>query len=441
MATVIPIRGIRYNQAKVGDLSQVVTPPYDIIDSVAQARYYANDPCNIIRLELGQIFAQDDEKNNRYTRAASYFARWQEEEILIRDEKPALYLYEQEFDLRGEKKVRTGFMCGVRLEPYAQGNILPHEETLSKPKADRLQLMRACQANFSPVFGLYADAENLINQTLSEARQNRPADVEFTDEAGEIHRLWVITDPTALNTVVNYMADKPIFIADGHHRYETALSYAEEMQSQGLTGYDTVLMTLVNLYDPGMLILPTHRLVKNIRNLDFPRLKEQLNTYFDLKAFPIPTGEEESQQVIANFFKLLEEKGKSGHAFGMYSRDRVLYLLTMRPECSPQDLLDPKHSAAWRNLDVAILDNLILDQMLGIGSEQRKNQDHLTYTRSEEEALNQVNSGVDQLAFFLNPTQVEEVTAVAAAGDKMPQKSTYFYPKLITGLVINPLGK
>lgn len=438
MSTVIPLRGIRYDSAKVGNIAQVVTPPYDIIDAAAQARYYARNPNNIIRLELGQIFAQDDEKNNRYTRAASYFTRWREEEVLLREEKPALYLYEQEFDLKGERKTRTGFICGIKLENYSLGNIRPHEETLSKPKADRLQLMRACHANFSPVFGLYADAEQVINQTLISARQNRPADMEFTDDAGETHRLWVITDPDALNLVITHMSQKPIFIADGHHRYETALSYCEEMQTPG---YDTVLMTLVNLYDPGMLILPTHRLVKNIRNLDLDHLKDQLTKYFDLEPFPLPSGKTEQPQAISEFFKQLEQSGKSSHSFGLYTRERVLYLLTMKPEFSSLELLDQERSAAWRTLDVAILDNLVLDKILGIGSEQRKNQDNLTYTRSEQEALDMVDSGFEQLAFFLNPTRVEEVTEVASAGDKMPQKSTYFYPKLITGLVINPLGE
>jgi uncharacterized protein (DUF1015 family) len=297
--------------------------------------------------------------------------------------------------------------------------------------------MRACRANFSPVFGLYADAEHAINQTLIAARQNRPADMEFTDDAGETHRLWVVTDPDALNTVAELMSQKPIFIADGHHRYETALSYSEEMQSQG---YDTVLMTLVNLFDPGMLILPTHRLVKNIRSLDLDHFKNQLAKYFDLQPFPLPSSKAEQPQAISEFFKQLELIGQSGPAFGLYSREKVLYLLTMKPECSPQELLDQERSVAWRNLDVAILDNLVLDKLLGIGSEQRKNQDNLTYIRGEQEALNMIDSGFEQLAFFMNPTRVEEVTEVASAGDKMPQKSTYFYPKLITGLVINPLG-
>ena len=441
MSTIVPIRGIRYVLEEIEDLAQVVTPPYDIIDTAAQARYYARHPNNIIRLELGQTFAQDDEKNNRYLRAANYYTRWLAEGILAREEQPALYLYEQEFEYHGEKKVRTGFICGVRLEPYSNGNILPHEETLSKPKADRLQLMRACRANFSPVFGLYADPQQAINQALQSDCTQRPPDMEFTDESEETHRLWVIDDPTILKEVVERMTALPIFIADGHHRYETALSFAEEMQTQDLKGYDTVLMTLVNLYDPGMLILPTHRLVKNIRNLDQEHFKDQLFTYFEVEPFVLPSGEAEQAEAITDFFNQLETRGKTGHVFGMYSREKGLSLLTLKPECSPHALLDPDRSAAWRNLDVAILDNLVLDRLLGIGSEQRKNQDHLTYTRSEQEALDLVNAGIEQLAFFLNPTRVEEVTQVASAGDKMPQKSTYFYPKLITGLVINPLGE
>lgn len=441
MATIVPIRGIRYSQDRVGDLSQVVTPPYDIIDAAAQARYYARHPHNIIRLELGQTFAQDDKKNNRYTRAANYFNRWQKEEVILKEKEPALYLYEQEFTVKGKKMLRAGFFCGVKVEDYSKGNILPHEETLSKPKADRLQLMRSCRANFSPVFGLYADSKNEIIQSLVAARQNKP-NVDFIDESGEAHRLWVITDPKIISAVADQMADKPIFIADGHHRYETALDYAEEMRLQGQNNYDTVLMVLVNLYDPGMLILPTHRIVKNIRNFDIEDFKNQLSNYFEIEAFPLSPGKTSAEpEIIDSFFNKMEEQGKNIHTFGLYTKEKVLYLLTLKPECSLDDILDQNKSAAWRKLDVAILDNLVLDKLLSIGSEQRQNQEHLEYTHNEKEALEMINTGEAQLSFFLNPTRVEEVIEVALANDKMPQKSTYFYPKLITGLIINPLGE
>lgn len=438
MAVIVPIRGIRYAVSKIGSLADVVTPPYDVIDSAAQARYYARHPYNIIRLELGQIFAQDDERNNRYTRAANYFFRWLEEGVLEREKEPALYLYEQEFYHHGQLKKRTSFFCGVKLEPYSSGNILPHEETLSKPKADRLQLMRACKANLSPVFGLYSDPEEKVNQTLR-AECSKPPAAEFIDEVGETHRLWVITDPAAQQAVIDFLAEKPIFIADGHHRYETALSYCQEMKAQGIEIYDHVLMALANIYDPGLVILPTHRVVKNLLQFDLEKFKKQLGQFFHLEAYPLPSARNEQPDAITNFFRTLARDAKSPAKFGLYTREKVFYLLVLRPDVSPAVLLDQKRSEAWRKLDVALLDHLVLDRLLGIGSEQRKNEEHLIYTRDESEALELVDKGAAQLAFFLNPPAVEEVTAVAAAGDKMPQKSTYFYPKLLTGLIINPL--
>lgn len=439
MATIVPIRGVRYAPEKVGDVAEVVTPPYDIIDSAAQARYYARHSHNIIRLELGQMFQQDDERNNRYTRAAGYYSRWLEEGVLAREDQPALYLYEQEFSLENERRVRTGFICGVKLAPYSPGNVLPHEETLSKPKADRLQLMRACKANFSPVFGLYDDPQEEVNQALQSARGSRQPDVDFVDEAGECHRLWVITDSLVQEKIINSLQPKTIYIADGHHRFETALNFCEESQAKGEKTNPVVLMTLVNLYDPGLLILPTHRLVKNLKDFDPDDFKERLLSYFKLEAYPLPSARAEQPAAVKNFFAELNARGRNTHAFGFYTRDKVFYLMTLKSEISPQALFEGK-STAWSNLDVSILDYLVLDRLLNIGSENRKNQDHLSYTHDTLEAVEAVDSGAEQAVFFLNPTRVEEVVAVATNGDKMPQKSTYFYPKLITGLVINPLA-
>jgi len=224
MAVVIPFRGLRYNQEKVGDLAEVVTPPYDVIDAAAQDHYYKINPYNIIRLEYGKTSPQDSDTENRYTRAAADFITWLKQRALVADSRPALYLYEQDFTSRGEKKTRSGLICGVKLSPYEDGIVLPHEETMLKHKADRLMLMRACSANFSPIFSLYADPENRVIAALREVAGNAP-DVCFTDETGETHRLWVINDPVTINTVQQIMADKHIFIADGHHRYETALNY------------------------------------------------------------------------------------------------------------------------------------------------------------------------------------------------------------------------
>jgi len=435
MARIEPFAGIRYNQEVIPDLALVTTPPYDIIDEAAQERYYQRHPYNIIRLELGRILPGDDHRDNRYRRAAACFQGWLREGILRREENPALYLYEQEFSLGGETRVRTGFFCNVQLSEYSQGEILPHEETLPKAKEDRLKLLRACHANFSPIFGLYADETGVIDQLLQLGQGNRPPHISLVDEAGEGHRLWIIDSPGIIEKVRELMLPRTIFIADGHHRYETALAFHREAQEQGLEGYGRVMMVLVNLYNPGLAILPTHRLVRGIAGLDVDRFLDRLAADFGVEPHPLSqAGSGEAEGVT----QLLATRGQGQHAFGLYAGGQQAFLLTLRPGVT-LERVGPGRSQAWRQLDVSILHSLILEAHLGIGSQERESEAHLTYTRDPHFALRSVKQGDYQMAFLLNPTRVEEVTAVAAAGDKMPQKSTFFYPKLLTGLVINSL--
>jgi len=432
MANIIPFKGLRYNQEKICNLASVVTPPYDIIDEAAQARYYAENPANIIRLELGLVFPEDIPSNNRYTRASQYLQKWMEDEILLPEEKPAIYVYQQEFQVQGLKVVRTSFICGVKVESYDNGNILPHEETLSKPKADRLQLMRATQSNFSSIFGLFSDKEKYIDTVLIEHIKGKMPEINIIDEANETHRIWVIDNEDVIDKIVQAMTDKKIYIADGHHRYETALEYAAEMKEQGHEGYDYVMMTLDNLYDEGLVVLPTHRMVGNIKNFELNKFKKDLSQLFEVKL----VGNKDN---IKDFMQGLTDRGKYNHVFGMYVNEN-LYFLTLKDTDQANTLLPPDRSEAWKALDVALLDNLVLDQMLGIGEQERRNQDNLAYSRSEDQVIEQVDNRKYQLGFILNPTRVEEIVNVAQARDKMPQKSTYFYPKLITGLVINKLN-
>lgn len=431
MAQIIPFKGLRYNAEKIADLASVVTPPYDVIDEAAQAKYYAEHPANIIRLELGLTFPQDTPGNNRYSRANQYLDKWLEEEILTPEPSPALYLYEQEFPVKGNRVVRTGLICGLKVEPYETGTVLPHEETLSKPKADRLQLMRSTRSNFSSIFGLYSDSQSQINQLLREETRGEIPDIDITDEAGENHRIWVIRSQPVLQQIISLFKEKQIFIADGHHRYETALEYAKEMHEQGNTGHDYVMTTLVNLYDSGLVVLPTHRVVGNIAGLEVAALLHRLEELFEVREWgPVDT-------LPALMSKLADQVGAE-HVFGMAAQDQ-LYHLTLKDFTQAARLLSEDRSPAWKALDVAILDNLILDRILGIGEAQRRNQDHLAYSRSEEWVVEQVKKNQYQLGFLINPTQVQEIVDVAQARDKMPQKSTYFYPKLITGLIINKL--
>ncbi|WP_276662609.1 DUF1015 domain-containing protein [Syntrophomonas wolfei] len=430
MADIIPFRGLRYNPEKISNLASVVTPPYDIIDESAQARYYAENPANVIRLELGLIFPQDSSSNNRYTRAAQYLEKWQEDQTLLAEEKAALYLYQQEFNFRGEKVVRTGFVCGLKLEPYEKGNILPHEETLSKPKADRLQLMRATNSNFSSIFGLYSDEQKEAEKLLLEEVKEQAPDINIIDEAGETHKIWMIKNEELIERIVALLADRPVYIADGHHRYETALEYYHEMKEQGLQGYDYVMATLVNVFDEGLVVLPTHRLVGNIPGFKLDAFMNRLADLFEIELY--------KDKNIGAFMQELESRGKKHRVFGMYSGKDIFFLELKNPEQASKLLPDNK-SAAWEKLDVALLDNIILDQLLGINEQKRRSQENLAYTRSEEWLMEQIDNRNYQLGFLLNPTRVEEIIAVAQARDKMPQKSTYFYPKLITGLIINKM--
>ncbi|MCL6611828.1 MAG: DUF1015 domain-containing protein [Peptococcaceae bacterium] len=445
MAAIIPFRGIRYNPEKVKNLADVVTPPYDVIDHAAQERYYRKHPYNIIRLEYGKVNEGDGPGGNRYTRAAAHFSQWMGEDVLVREKTPALYLYDQEFAAAGRKKVRSGFICAVKIEPYERGVVLPHEETLPKHKADRLELMRACRANFSPIFGLYADPEMAVTGALRQAAGRREPDAAFTDENGEIHRLWVISDGETVRSVQRTMAEKRIFIADGHHRYETAMNYRAERAAAGDTGteaYNYVMMTLVNLYDPGLVILPTHRLVRNVDQGDISALPQRLLENFRLEEFRLSPQRENFKE----FLDLLAGRGadpagrwKHRHVFGIYTGGGKLFLASLKNEDGLAELMPQGKSPAWQGLDVSVLHCLIVEKHLGIGPELLAKGDHVTYTREEEGALAAVDSGEYQLALFLNPTMVEEVTEVAANTEKMPQKSTFFYPKMITGLVINPL--
>lgn len=475
MAAIIPIKGLRYNPQAVHNLADVVTPPYDVIDAAAQDAYYKRNPYNIIRLEYGKILPGDDEKNNRYTRAANDYSAWLRENILTPEPKPAIYLYEQEFTAGGENKIRSGIICGVRLEPYEKGIVLPHEETIPKHKADRLELMRACQANFSPVFSLYADQDNGIIAALKESVKGTPPDVSITDDSGEAHKMWVVTDPGTIGKAQRIMEGKRIFIADGHHRYETALNYKRERESVGGTSesaavtaaepaYNYMMMTLVNLYDPGLVVLPTHRLIKDIKALDKKHLLEQLKENFIVDENKLEPARENFRQLLGK----LERKGLGEqslpddssspetagasalerpahnekahrHAFGLYAGDNKFYLITLKDNIELSQMMPKEKSPAWQRLDVSILHTLIIEKYLGICGELRARADHITYTREEEGALEMVDRGEYQLVFFLNPTLVEEVTEVAGQGEKMPQKSTFFYPKVITGLVINQL--
>lgn len=435
MAEVQPLHGIRYAVDKVGDIAQVVTPPYDVISPEAQERYYARNPYNVIRLELGKTLPEDDTLNNVYTRAAATFAVWRFQGILQQESTAAYYLYQQTFTHNGQTYTRTSLLGRVRLEPWSARVVLRHEHTLAKAKNDRLQLLRACAANFSPIMSLYDDPQGRIRRLLSTYAAK--AEVQFVDEVGEEHRLHAITDVQEIALIQDFFAQRQLYIADGHHRYETALAYRQEILTQrkelhAADAANFVMMALIDLDDPGMLVLPTHRLLFHLSEYALSKLsEEQLEQFFTVEQLPATVTDEEVQQ------RLLQAGQQEQPAFVLYRPQQIL-LLRLN-EHGREQMNDQGHSQAWNELDVAMAHRLILERLLGLNAQDMVAGTHVRYTHDTHEAFQAVQRGEAQLALLLNAPRVRQICDVAQADDQMPQKSTFFYPKLISGLVINPL--
>ena len=450
MADVRPFPAIRYAPGE--DLAALVTPPYDVISPAAQARYYERSPHNIIRLELGREEPGDDELNNPYTHAAATFADWRLHGVL-RQDAPALYLYEQTFDVEGRDYTRTSLLARVRLEPWEARVILPHERTMSKPKEDRLRLMRATAANLSPLMALYDDPAGELAKLLAPARAAQP-DAAFVDEAGEGHHLWMLRGAVLAEAVVAFFRERQLYIADGHHRYETCLAYRDEqaaLRKEALPPDDALnftLMALSAIEDPGLVVLPTHRLLRDLDAMRLSALDERLRPYFstrdlsDAVGAKVLSGGPSSGRPDAALAALAVESAAGHVAFALVQSEgaRLLVLNDAGREARAQ--LGGEYAAAspaWRALDLAALHALVLDQALGITPEMVRAGEHVSYTRDAAEAVAVVRAGQADAALLVAPTPPEAVRDVARAGDRMPQKSTYFYPKLITGLTINPL--
>jgi uncharacterized protein (DUF1015 family) len=433
MADVRPLRGIRYATDAVADLGQVICPPFDVISPEAQARYYERHPYNMIRLELGQSYPDDTALNNRYTRAARTFAEWRQQGLLRQEAVPCYYLYQQTFSHEGQRYTRTGLVARVRLEPWEARVVLPHELTLSKPKDDRLQLMRACAANFSPIMAWYEDPQARIRRLL--APYGERAEVQIRDEVGEEHRLQPISDAHQIELIRDFFRERQLYIADGHHRYETALAYREELRAlrRDLDEEDAanfVMMVLIDMDDPGLLVLATHRLLHSLPEERLRALTpESLARYFDLEQLPAA----ERSRLPAR----LVEAGQQRPSFGLLLPEQAwLLMLNERGRARMQE---SGHTEAWNALDVAVAHRLILEELLGLSAEDLSAGRYVRYTHELAEALQALPRGEAQAVLLLNPTPVRQVCAVARADERMPQKSTYLYPKLASGLVINPL--
>jgi uncharacterized protein (DUF1015 family) len=434
--TLVPFAGLRYNPSAVPDLSMVMTPPYDVIGAEQRQGYLAAHAYNMIHLILGAEYATDRDQENRFTRAAALLRQWRRDGVLIREAQPALYLYQQDFMVDTTPMRRRGFISRVRLEDYQTQVIFPHEATLAGPKAELLRLWQACQANLSPVLALYLDAAHTLDAVFAPVVAQPPQrDVAHWGEGR--HRLWVVTDPAVIASVQQCMRAKSLVIADGHHRYETALALRDRMRQQypqaGTTAaYEYVMMYCANVYDPGLVVFPTHRLVQHLPLPEMETALQPLRDWVHVAVEPRHTQSlEQWQQRLA--VRLRAHQGPDS-IFALYAGGDRCYVLTVSAAVARQRVSASAASDAWKQLDVSVLHHALLPalQALVPGS-----QPTVTYAGVGDEVLPAVARGACDLAVMMRPTSLEQMVGVAMGGERMPPKSTFFYPKLPTGLVIN----
>ncbi|HIW56931.1 MAG TPA: DUF1015 domain-containing protein [Firmicutes bacterium] len=437
MAKVIPFKGLRYNTEKIADMEAVTSPPYDIISSEQQQELYNQNEYNVIRIDYGMEFASDDEENNKYARSAAYLKKWIDDGILKYDDKNAFYIYEQIFSLESNAKPSNslkGIISLVELKEFSEGVILPHEETLPKAKTDRLNLIRSTHANTSPIYSLYSDEEQELADLINDMSDRDP-DISFTTQEDVIQNLWVVTDEEFLNKVTEFFSRKQLFIADGHHRYETALNYraerrAEDGSEPGSMPYDYTMMMLVSMDDSGLFVFPTHRMIKGIDNFSELMVVGMMTDQFLVSKVHFTEGD---------YAEIITDKlsgNVDDHLFAFYTGEEYYYLLKLK-DISIMDDYVKDRSDTYKSLDVTILHKLILEQYFGIDSEKLKEQSKVVYTRSAHELVEKVQSGEMQCGFLLGATKVSQIKNISIENEKMPQKSTYFWPKLVTGLVLN----
>jgi uncharacterized protein (DUF1015 family) len=433
MATIRPFQGVRYNPEKIDDLSTVVSQPYDRVRHGLQDKYYDLSPYNVVRITKGKEKSGDDEAHNVYTRAREYYQSWLDEAVLMREDTPAFYVLRQNFSLPdGTEKSRQGLIAAFELSSFDEGIVLPHERTHSGPKVDRLNLMRATEANYGHIFMLYPG--DRINELLDEAVKSAPGfEVHELFEKDVTQQFWAVTDPEVAAAVVEEMAPKQnLIIADGHHRYETALNYRDEMREEHPVappnaGFNYRMVTLVSMTDPGLVILPTHRLIHSYGKMGGEEVLEQAKAYFRVISVDGREGLEEA----------LDKATPEHPRFGFYDGS---YAVLQLKSADVMDRILPGRDPAWRMLDVSVLHELLIERVLGISPEAVERKENIEYLRDPQMGYDAVDEGEAEFLFVMNPTRMEQVRACTAAGEKMPQKSTDFYPKVISGLVMMPIG-
>lgn len=429
MKKVLPFKALYYNHDHVDSFAKVITPPYDVISSDMQNEFYELSPYNFCRVDLPK-----EEGDERYSVAQKVFDEWVQNEVLIQDSKPAIYVHAHTFVLPdGQKKTRKGFFAARKIESFEEGGIKPHEKTLDGPKADRLKITRATQANLSPVFSLYSDSDLKITEWVSRVMQTTPF-VDFTFETGDRHQLWKLTDETILNDIDQFLSDRPLFIADGHHRYETALNYRNEVLENQPDLSETaaprqLLMYFSNMDDDGMVILPIHRALHGLSDFSVEGFLEKLAPDFELQDVSALSEDDR--------LNALGENAEQEHRFLLLFSGGQAHIASLKRSAwtghsSAQDI-----SEDLRGLDVVVLHRHIFENLLNLSEESQAKQENLIYWKSTQKALDEVESGKCQVTFILNSTRIDDMKRVALAGEKMPQKSTYFYPKIMSGLVLH----
>jgi len=432
-----PFRGILYDPACLDDVFAVLAPPYDVISLQERDSYYQRHPHNVVRLIYGKDEAGDSAVENRYTRAAHYLQTWLREGVLRRDSTPAMYLCTEEYALPdGSQRERQGLIALCRLEPYERGIVLPHEETSPVPKRMLFDLRSTVEANLSQIFGLYADDTGKLQEMLETQRQ-QAARLSFRDQDRMLHRVWSMSEPSLLAEIRQVMANSWALIADGHHRYETALAY-QQMRRQATphaTGdewFNFVMMYLTDIHDPGLTILPTHRVLQGLAPAFVQQIPARLADTCEMEALPFHTpAEREAQR--QRLMQEMRRPGACSRVFGLYTGENRLWLVTYRGSLMAPQAPTGEHLEACPELDVSLLHDVLLEQVLGIDVREET----IAFTQDDVAALDLVARQEYQVAFLLNPTRVEQVVQHAMASKRMPRKSTYFYPKLLTGIVMH----
>lgn len=437
MVNIFPFQGITYNKKKVKKIANVMTPPYDVISEDEQNEYYEQNNFNLIRLILGKEFKDDSQYNNKYLRAAAFLKGWQHHNILTQDEKPAIYFYEQRFSVGSKKYARQGFVALLRLEDFGHGKVYPHENTLSKPKKDRIELLRACSANLENIFTIYSDEKLKTLKPFKKFTRRKPL-FEVKDKNKVTHRIWKVEAKNVILKIMKEMKDKPVFIADGHHRYEASLKYRNEMKNRNTRfsedeSYNHIMAFFTPIESEGLVVLPIHRMIKVASNFDFQGFFEELGIYFEIKEFPYKKRTEKNIRKKA-LKELASNKGKKEHMFLLSIKDSNKYLLLkLREDINIEEMLKEDKSDAYKNLDVTILQTIVISKILGMTAND------ISYSKDKDDALDKVLNNKFDIAILLNPTKVEDVMEIAKTLEKMPQKSTFFYPKLLSGLIMNKI--